>query len=73
MKRQRHSHPCVECGRPTPCGGTWEYNHDGFPEAICSWYHAPEGIINPAFVCEACGELSEAAKVLRENLWELYK
>lgn len=34
-----HTHPCADCRTPVDCPGSWEGNHDGFPEVICDVFH----------------------------------
>jgi hypothetical protein len=50
-----HTHPCENAGCPNEveCWGEWERNHDGWPEAICTHYHGPNGTIE-AQPCQSC-------------------
>lgn len=68
-----HHHPCADCGRKTPCPGTWEENYDGWPEVVCSEFHdMPSQSIadavnhrtptNSAFVCDDCAEQRQKAE-----------
>lgn len=54
MKSRPHTHPCTVCSTKVPCPGTWERNHDGFPEVICSVIHRPGGETEPVH-CETHG------------------
>jgi hypothetical protein len=62
-----HTHPCLDCGTPLACEGTYERNHDGWPEAICTAYHGRHGLTNPYWVCEAC-RLGWAARAEADRL-----
>ena len=53
-----HTHPCCTCGQKVECNGTWERNDDGWPEAVCDFFHLERNcIVN----CEACEEKQQAA------------
>ena len=49
-----HTHPCGNkdkgCRARVECDGTYEFNYDGWPEAVCRAYH---GVVAPA-LCEDC-------------------
>ena len=60
MRKQRaHTHPCTRCKTEVHCPGTYERNYDGWPEAVCSYYHLHSGETEEV-VCEACLEEGEA-------------
>lgn len=62
-----HDHPCADCARLTPCDGTLEENHDGWPEVVCVEFHMPNGYLNPDFICEDCDEKrTQAARAEHE-------
>jgi len=51
MRRQRpHSHPCHDCKAKVECPGTWEQNHEGWPEVFCREFE----MAGFDFVCDAC-------------------
>ena len=47
-----HHHACDRCGVKVPCDGTWERNHDGWPEVVCDLYHVRED--EGVRYCEPC-------------------
>lgn len=64
-----HTHPCEfapqGCQTVIDCLGDLERNHDGYPEVVCSLYHAPNGSIMPdrcaeceESYCTACGQVT---------------
>lgn len=65
--RRPHHHDCQQCGKPAPCSGELELNHDGFPAVICRDFHLDGGIINRDFRCETCaavcGECGQPCEV----------
>lgn len=52
-----HLHDCQSCGKPAPCTGPRERNHDGFPILVCLSFHLPDGTVNRDFKCEECAKL----------------
>lgn len=65
MARQKtHQHPCEfdkkGCTNTIECDGEYQSNHDGFPEAVCEFYHLAEAGDRAceacsASMCEECG------------------
>jgi hypothetical protein len=62
-----HTHPCAHCAVALPCGGTYELNHDGMPEVICSAVHRPGGVVR-AVVCERCELLIDLAAYFDDHM-----
>lgn len=56
MIKRTHTHPCATCGATVECPGTYERNHDGWPEAVCDVYHR-----HAPFQCEDCADTTTCA------------